>query len=515
MRDAHLPKHLRLARMQSRDQMRVSWSLLSLDKGAGSRVEWGLTSGAYSSYMTGTASTYTKSDLCGPPATTHGWITAPIFYSAVLTALPTPGTRVFYRVGSESSGFSDERSFVSPMGADANAVLRVTAIADMGESYIDGAQYHWMEPYAINTTSFALYKWEEADWEGGHIALALNTASREKTMSGKEGAPQGRVMSQLARRAAESNGTDTPDVVLHIGDLSYATGYASEWDRFMTMIEPLSSRSPYMVNQGNHERDYPKSGSYFQGMDSGGECGVPTQMRFPMPTPSHRQDEGWYSFEQGPVHFVMLDTEMLTGNGSAQFAFIDADLRAVNRSRTPWVIVSGHRPMYSGSDSLGKGGKMDGVDTGNGPWMEELEDLLYKHEVDLCLWGHVHNAEVTCPVRKGECVKPSSPGGYAAPVHAILGNGGQSLSPFCLNATCCCSMEEGSCPAACKALPKWSQWRLDRFGFSTLLVEGKEKLTVDFFVDCIGERDKATMKGPCIGSNQLAHTLVLNAVDRA
>ena len=65
-------------------------------------------------------------------------------------------------------------------------------------------------------------------------------------------------------------------------------------------------------------------------MDSGGECGVPTQMRFPMPTPSHRQDEGWYSFEQGPVHFVMLDTEMLTGNGSAQFAFIDADLRAVS-----------------------------------------------------------------------------------------------------------------------------------------------------------------------------------------
>jgi len=34
----------------------------------------------------------------------------------------------------------------------------------------------------------------------------------------------------------------------------------------MTMIEPLSSASPYMVNQGNHERDYPGSGSYFQGI---------------------------------------------------------------------------------------------------------------------------------------------------------------------------------------------------------------------------------------------------------
>ena len=238
MRDAHSPKHLRLARTQSPEEMRVSWSLLSLDKGAGSRVEWGLKSGEYSSYAMGTPSTYTKSDLCGPPATTHGWIAAPIFYSAVVTALPPSGTRVYYRVGSDSSGFSDERSFVSPMGANGNAVLRVTALADMGETYVDGAQYHWMEPYAINTTSFAIHKWEHADWEGGHIPLALNTASRQKTMSGKEGAPKGRVMSQLARRAAESNGADTPDVVLHIGDLSYATGYASEWDRF-------SERLPY------------------------------------------------------------------------------------------------------------------------------------------------------------------------------------------------------------------------------------------------------------------------------
>jgi len=52
--------------------------------------------------------------------------------------------------------------------------------------------------------------------------MALNTASRERTMSGKEGPPKGRVMSSLATRAIQSGGRDTPDLVLHIGDLSYA-----------------------------------------------------------------------------------------------------------------------------------------------------------------------------------------------------------------------------------------------------------------------------------------------------
>ena len=41
------------------------------------------------------------------------------------------------------------------------------------------------------------------------------------------------------------------DVVMHPGDLSYATGYESEWDRFMEAIEPISARAPYMTGQGN------------------------------------------------------------------------------------------------------------------------------------------------------------------------------------------------------------------------------------------------------------------------
>jgi phosphodiesterase/alkaline phosphatase D-like protein len=37
------------------------------------------------------------------------------------------------------------------------------------------------------------------------------------------------------------------DMVLHVGDLSYADGHYRHWDAFMTQIEPLASHMPYMV----------------------------------------------------------------------------------------------------------------------------------------------------------------------------------------------------------------------------------------------------------------------------
>lgn len=37
------------------------------------------------------------------------------------------------------------------------------------------------------------------------------------------------------------------DIVFHIGDLSYANGYISQWDQFTSQVEPIASTVPYMV----------------------------------------------------------------------------------------------------------------------------------------------------------------------------------------------------------------------------------------------------------------------------
>ena len=174
---------------------------------------------------------------------------------------------------------------------------------------------------------------------------------------------------------------------------------------------------PYMIGHGNHERDWPGTGSY-GGRDSGGECGVPTRARFRMPTPAPDSDKAWYSVDAGKlVHVVMIDTEVAVGPGSDQHAWLSADLAAVNRSETPWVILAGHRPMYTGD--VGAGYLRDPY------FAEPLEGLLVQHGVDLCIWGHVHNVMSTCPVNNGTCQAAGT-----APVHVVIGNGGQSLSQY-------------------------------------------------------------------------------------
>lgn len=44
------------------------------------------------------------------------------------------------------------------------------------------------------------------------------------------------------------------DVVFHIGDISYATGFLVEWDSFLELISPVAAKVSYMTAIGNHER---------------------------------------------------------------------------------------------------------------------------------------------------------------------------------------------------------------------------------------------------------------------
>lgn len=41
------------------------------------------------------------------------------------------------------------------------------------------------------------------------------------------------------------------DMVIHIGDISYAMGYLSQWDQFTSQIEPIASSVPYMIGRFN------------------------------------------------------------------------------------------------------------------------------------------------------------------------------------------------------------------------------------------------------------------------
>jgi acid phosphatase type 7 len=75
---------------------------------------------------------------------------------------------------------------------------------------------------------------------------------------------------------------ESTDLVLHVGDIAYSVGYGTQvvnhppspdtrqWDEFMAQIEPIAARVPYMTAIGNHERDFPASGSKYPVSGGGG-----------------------------------------------------------------------------------------------------------------------------------------------------------------------------------------------------------------------------------------------------
>ena len=84
------------------------------------------------------------------------------------------------------------------------------------------------------------------------------------------------------------------------------------------------------------------------GDDSNGECGAPTYYRFNAST--NGNSIFWYSFDFNMVHFVMLSSEHNYSANAPGRVWLESDLKNVDRTETPWLIVNIHRPLYESED---------------------------------------------------------------------------------------------------------------------------------------------------------------------
>ncbi|WKA02221.1 hypothetical protein VitviT2T_020435 [Vitis vinifera] len=333
--------------------------------------------------------TFTREDMCGSakitPAKDFGWHDPGYIHSAMMTGLQ-PSRNFSYRYGCDSVGWSKLTQFRTPPAGGSDE-LRFIAFGDMGKSPRDNSTEHFIQPGSIS------------------------------------------VIEEIAKEVSSGN----VDSIFHIGDISYATGFLVEWDFFLNLINPVASQVSYMTAIGNHEMDYPGSVSIHHTPDSGGECGIPYWTYFPMPT--MEKQKPWYSIEQGSVHFTIISTEHDCSEDSEQYEWLKEDMASVNRSRTPWLIVMGHRHMYTSLKS--------GLSRPDFMFVSAVEPLLLANKVDLVLVGHVHNYERTCAIYNNECL--AMPGkdwsgtavydnsNYTAPVQAVIGMAGFSLDKFPAN----------------------------------------------------------------------------------
>lgn len=171
------------------------------------------------------------------------------------------------------------------------------------------------------------------------------------------------------------------------------------------------------------------------GTDSGGECAVPMVHRFS--SPSNGNSLFWYSFNVGPVHILMFSSEHDFQRNSTLYNWIENDLRSVNRSLTPWIIVGSHRHMYSSQDNTDKENSIAENLRVN------LEPLYYKYHVDVNLYAHIHAYERTCPVYEKKCVSDGV-------THVLIGMGGQNLDVDTYQSV------------------EWSEYHDQQFGYTTI-----------------------------------------------
>lgn len=412
--DQDAPQHTRIALTSKAGEMLVAWTSAGVSLPT---LRWGAAPGSYQHAVAASSSSFAPDDLCGAPANAEGWFHPGFTHHATITGL-TPGQTIYYSVGSISEGFTPEKAFKATQLVGPDRETRILIAADVGITEPDNSRQHWSVP--------------------------TDPAGQER---------QANLTLQCLQQAPQA------DVLLHVGDLSYATGFLSKWNRFMYEIESVASRTPYMVCPGNHERDFPGTGSNGES-DSGGECGVPTEHLFH--TPASKQDDTWYSFDVGSVHVVMMDTERTCATDGAQFQWLQQDLGAVDRGRTPWVVLAGHRPMYRVEGNVSYG-----PDLSSAYCLEAqgMEALLVTNQVDVALWGHVHNILTTCPVIDGACVTADKPGEYAGPIHVVIGHGGQNQTPI---------------PSK-EHMPKWGTFTANPFGFADMTAHNSTHLTVRIF----------------------------------
>eukprot|EP00752_Nemacystus_decipiens_P007459 g6665.t1 len=512
-------QHVHLALTSEPDSMRVSW--VTGNASHAPAVRFREIAAPSWQEVAAETSTYGREDMCGPPAMTKGfhdpgrlhtavlsglapgqpyeykagdrdaqeWGTSSFFYAAPPSPSPTasssPATEVpagaaaavtarSRRLSRRLSGLSDIDSSPSDAEADADVAqgtwgpdaVKVAVFGDMGTAEVDGSldAGHSSEPPSLGTMGILKDHLRGVKVRTGGLGGAASAA--------------GAVEPQLG-------------LVLHIGDLSYARGYDAQWDEFLEEIEPVASAVPWMVAVGNHERDYPsvsvsstrRQVSFYTGTDSEGECGVPTAFRFPMPGAAEEPlaDSPWYSFDFGPIHFTVMSTEHDFSRGSEQYEFIEEDFSRVDRTKTPWLVFAGHRPMYVNSGGPGAGdcegpAAMEPNCANDQPvaklLRDNLERLLLEYEVNLAVYGHHHSYQRTCLVANEVCLGVSSRAPttnneeYRAPVHVIVGTAGMGLSTNMVSPR-----------------PQWVEYASDReFGLG-MIVADSNKLQMSFILD--------------------------------
>ena len=172
---------------------------------------------------------------------------------------------------------------------------------------------------------------------------------------------------EATARLLDSLVQDTlPVVVFTAGDNAYGDGTASQ---FANCYHPTWGRHKARTRPAPGNHDYRTSGASGYFGYFGGAAGDPSR--------------GYYSYDAGDAHVIVLNSEADMDAGSAQEQWLRADLAA---SAAQCTIAIWHHPRFN-----------SGSHHGNADGTVPLWDALYDGDADVVIAGHEHTYERFAP----------------------------------------------------------------------------------------------------------------------
>lgn len=193
------------------------------------------------------------------------------------------------------------------------------------------------------------------------------------------------------------------DFVVLLGDNIYDKGAESTDDPMWQVAFEMPYADidlPFYAVLGNHDYGGKLLGISYGGLGNEFDRGM-TEVAYTQVSSKWKMPDTHYTLRQGPVGFVMLDTNSMmwenTDNGD-QAAWIGGAFAEM--ADAPWVIAAGHHPYLSNGNHGNAGdyglGDLDipvPMDEINGDDLKDFFDQYVCGQPDLYMSGHDHNRQ--------------------------------------------------------------------------------------------------------------------------
>jgi len=209
-----------------------------------------------------------------------------------------------------------------------------------------------------------------------------------------------------ATEIAKAINSESPDFVIHCGDMVDEGRNQSQWDIWLRLMKPLMQNTTLFTVYGNHEYN----GSIYYRI-------------FALPN-----NEMWYSFDYGPCHFTILHNYEPWAEDSLQYIWLENDLSS---SDMPFKIVCFHEPIYC------SGGHSNRTDI-RAVW----EPLFNKYNVNLVFQAHCHYYQRINPINETLYIVTGAAGApLSAPEDAWFVNISKKTFHYCVIDVSCDLLE--------------------------------------------------------------------------